>query len=100
MTSPSQPPSSAAQSERHFATTRWSIVFAAQQEGTDAAETALATLCETYWFPLYGYVRRQGFQPAEAQDLTQAFFARLLEKTTCRMWDASEGSFAAFCWCH
>lgn len=96
MTSPSQPPSSAAQSERHFATTRWSIVFAAQQEGTDAAETALATLCETYWFPLYGYVRRQGFQPAEAQDLTQAFFARLLEKNDLQDVGRERGKFRSF----
>src|SRR6266571_6754143 len=61
-----------------FATTHWSIVLEAQGE-TPAAQKALETLCRTYWRPLYGFVRRQGLAPEDAQDLVQEFFARLLE---------------------
>jgi len=62
-----------------FVTTHWSVVLTAQGEST-AAKEALEKLCRTYWWPLYGFVRRQGYKPEEAQDLTQAFFARLLER--------------------
>jgi RNA polymerase sigma factor (sigma-70 family) len=62
-----------------FATTRWSVVLTAQGQSA-AAEEALEKLCRTYWWPLYGYVRRQGHSPEEAQDLTQGFFVMLLER--------------------
>jgi len=62
-----------------FATTRWSVVLAAQGESPGADE-ALEKLCRTYWWPLYGFVRRQSNSPEEAQDLTQGFFAQLLER--------------------
>ena len=62
-----------------FTTTHWSVVLEAQGE-SPAAEAALEKLCRTYWWPLYGFVRREGYKPEEAQDLTQAFFARLLER--------------------
>jgi RNA polymerase sigma factor (sigma-70 family) len=62
-----------------FTTTHWSVVLAAQGP-SPAAEEALEKLCRTYWWPLYGYVRRQGYNPEEAQDLTQGFFALLLER--------------------
>ena len=62
-----------------FATTHWSIVLTARGESA-AAKEALEKLCQTYWWPLYGFVRREGYKPEEAQDLTQAFFARLLER--------------------
>jgi len=62
-----------------FATTHWSIVLTAQGRSS-AADAALEKLCCTYWWPLYGFVRRNGSGPEEAQDLTQAFFARLLER--------------------
>src|SRR5437667_12125968 len=62
-----------------FATTHWSVVLAARGESA-AAQEALEKLCRTYWWPLYGFVRREGYKPEEAQDLTQAFFARLLER--------------------
>lgn len=62
-----------------FATTHWSIVLTAQGRSA-AADAALEKLCRTYWWPLYGFVRRNGYTPEEAQDLTQAFFARLLER--------------------
>jgi RNA polymerase sigma factor (sigma-70 family) len=62
-----------------FATTHWSIVLTAQGESA-AAQEALEKLCRIYWWPLYGFVRRQGYSPEEAQDLTQSFFALLLER--------------------
>src|SRR5437764_13529316 len=62
-----------------FTTTHWSVVLEAQGP-TPAAQAALEKLCRTYWWPLYGFVRREGYKPEEAQDLTQAFFARLLER--------------------
>jgi DNA-directed RNA polymerase specialized sigma24 family protein len=62
-----------------FATTHWSVVLTAQGE-SPAAQEALDKLCRIYWWPLYGFVRRQGYTPEEAQDLTQGFFALLLER--------------------
>jgi RNA polymerase sigma factor (sigma-70 family) len=62
-----------------FTTTHWSIVLAARGP-SPAAEVALETLCRTYWRPIYGFVRRQGVGPEEAKDLTQGFFALLLER--------------------
>ena len=64
---------------RAFTTTHWSVVLQAQGE-SPAAQAALEKLCRAYWWPLYGYVRRQGYSPEEAQDLTQGFFALLLER--------------------
>jgi len=62
-----------------FATTQWSVVLTAQSKSPSAHE-ALEKLCRTYWWPLYGFVRRQGYNPEEAQDFTQGFFAMLLER--------------------
>jgi RNA polymerase sigma factor (sigma-70 family) len=62
-----------------FATTHWSVVLTAQGRSPGADE-ALEKLCRTYWWPLYGFVRRNGYKPEEAQDLTQGFFALLLER--------------------
>jgi len=62
-----------------FTTTHWSVVLAAQGR-SPAADEALEKLCRTYWWPLYGFVRRDGYKPEEAQDLTQGFFALLLER--------------------
>jgi hypothetical protein len=62
-----------------FATTHWSVVLTAQGR-SPAADDALEKLCRTYWWPLYGFVRRNGYGPEEAQDLTQGFFALLLER--------------------
>lgn len=81
---------------RRFATTRWSQVIAAGQANTAASRDALASLCEAYWYPLYAYVRRWGHDPDEAQDLTQEFFARLLEKQYLRDADPSRGRFRSF----
>ncbi len=65
--------------EGRFTTTHWSVVLQAQGE-SPAAQEALAKLCRTYWWPLYGFIRHQGYRPEEAQDLIQSFFARLLER--------------------
>jgi len=62
-----------------FVTTHWSVVLAAQSQ-SPAADEALEKLCRTYWWPLYGFVRRNNYSPEEAQDLTQGFFALLLER--------------------
>src|SRR5438034_7714260 len=62
-----------------FATTHWSVVLEAQGQSR-AAQEALEKLCRTYWRPVYGFVRRQGARPEEAEDLTQGFFALLLER--------------------
>jgi RNA polymerase sigma factor (sigma-70 family) len=63
-----------------FATTHWSVVMAACSTESPQAAQALEALCRTYWFPLYVYIRRRGHGPEDAQDLTQEFFTRLLEK--------------------
>ena len=78
-----------------FLTTRWSLVLAAGAERPDSA-SALSELCETYWYPLYAYVRRRGYSADDAQDLTQSFFARLLEKNAVGVADPSRGRFRAF----
>ena len=62
-----------------FTTTHWSVVLAAQDGGSEQAAAALARLCECYWYPLYAFVRRRGFDPHDAEDLTQEFFYRLLD---------------------
>jgi RNA polymerase sigma-70 factor (ECF subfamily) len=79
-----------------FATTHWSLVLAAGKDASASAEEALTSLCQTYWYPLYAYVRRQGHQPDDAQDLTQAFFARLLEKHYLQSADPERGRFRSF----
>jgi RNA polymerase sigma-70 factor (ECF subfamily) len=71
-------------------------VLAARDLGSPQAETALAELCRTYWYPLYGFVRRRGHSPHDAQDLTQAFFARLLEKKYYAQADSERGRFRTF----
>jgi DNA-directed RNA polymerase specialized sigma24 family protein len=63
-----------------FATTRWSLVLALGEPAEPRRQAALATLCELYWFPLYAFIRRSGRSPDDARDLTQAFFAAVLEK--------------------
>ena len=61
-----------------FATTHWSVVLTAGHSDSTRAGEALSRLCQMYWYPLYVYVRRRGHTAADAQDLTQEFFARLL----------------------
>jgi RNA polymerase sigma-70 factor (ECF subfamily) len=71
------------------------VVAAGRQASPDARE-ALATLCQVYWYPLYAYVRRQGHSATDAQDLTQEFFARLLEKNYVGAADPAKGKFRSF----
>src|SRR5947209_15961997 len=79
-----------------FGTTRWSLVLGAGRPGSQEAGAALAELCQRYWYPLYAYVRRRVGDVSEAQDLTQAFFARLLEKNTLAAASRERGRFRAF----
>jgi len=78
-----------------FNTTHWSVVLAAKEPDSSGAE-ALEKLCRTYWPPLYGYIRREGFDQPEAQDLAQSFFARLLEKDFLGRLKDQRGKFRSF----
>jgi RNA polymerase sigma-70 factor (ECF subfamily) len=79
-----------------FVTTRWLLVVAAARRDTEEAEAALEKLCRTYWLPLYAYARRRGYGVEDAQDLTQAFFARLLERHWLACADEDKGRFRTF----
>jgi len=79
-----------------FSTTQWSVVLLAAQNGFSANETALEELCRKYWYPLYAFVRRRGSDPQEAEDLTQGFFAFILEKETLKKVDRQKGKFRSF----
>ena len=79
-----------------FATTHWTVVLAAGRQADSQAQAALEELCRTYWFPLYAYVRRRGHTKEDAEDLTQAFFARFLEKNYLAGLDSERGRFRAF----
>jgi RNA polymerase sigma-70 factor (ECF subfamily) len=79
-----------------FATTHWTVVLAAGRRHTPQADRALEELCRTYWFPLYAYVRRRGHTKEDAEDLTQAFFARFLAKNYLEGLSAERGRFRAF----
>jgi RNA polymerase sigma-70 factor (ECF subfamily) len=81
---------------REFTTTHWSAVLSAGRDSSAQASDALAKLCRVYWWPMYAYVRRQGHSPHDAQDLTQAFFARLLEKNYLSAVDPRKGLFRSF----
>lgn len=79
-----------------FLQTSWSLVRRASDPASPAAREALETLCRTYWFPTYAFVRRQGQSPADAQDLTQAFFAHLLKTHSITRADPRLGKFRSF----
>ncbi|MCI0642705.1 MAG: sigma-70 family RNA polymerase sigma factor [Gemmataceae bacterium] len=83
-------------SSYEFATTRWSLVASAGRRTSAEAEEALAFLCQRYWKPLYAYARRHVSNNEEARDLTQGFFARLLEKNTFALAEPGRGRFRAF----
>jgi DNA-directed RNA polymerase specialized sigma24 family protein len=91
-----QKPRSSSVDSARFRTTQWSIVLAAGRSSSAGAHDALAALCRTYWYPLYAYVRRQGHSPDDAQDLTQEFFARLLENNIAARADRARGKFRSF----
>ena len=79
-----------------FVTTQWSLVVAAVDEDRSDAPRALATLCETYWYPIYAQVRFQIRDAEKARDLTQSFFAHILEKDSLKIADRERGRFRAF----
>ncbi len=81
-----------------FAPTHWSVIIAAGESQADPqiAQTALAQLCQTYWAPLYGFVRSRGYSVHDAQDLTQSFFAYLIEKKIYNRADRQKGKFRSF----
>jgi RNA polymerase sigma-70 factor (ECF subfamily) len=79
-----------------FATTHWSLVLRAGQDSGSGSDAALEQLCRAYWYPLYAFVRRAGHSPHDAEDLTQAFFAYLLEKRLVAKADSETGRFRSF----
>ncbi len=79
-----------------FVTTRWTMVLSAGRKSSPHSDRALAELCQTYWYPLYAYIRRQGRTKEDAEDLVQAFFARFLEKNYLEGLAAERGKFRAF----
>src|ERR1700734_1952912 len=79
-----------------FPTTRWTLVVAAGDPRRKESRSALVSLCESYWYPLYAYLRRRGYPTDEAQDLTQEFFVRLLAGRYLDRADREKGRFRAF----
>ena len=82
--------------EDRFMTTHWSVVLAAADTTAPDRDRALAQLCEAYWYPLYAYVRRRGKSAHQAEELTQEFFARVLEKEYLRAAEPAKGRFRTF----
>jgi RNA polymerase sigma factor (sigma-70 family) len=79
-----------------FVTTHWSVVLSAQDSHGSHSRQALESLCRTYWYPLYSFARRAGHSPTDAEDLTQGFFARLLEKDYLKAAAIDKGRFRTF----
>jgi DNA-directed RNA polymerase specialized sigma24 family protein len=79
-----------------FATTHWSVVLQTGDSESPQSMVALEKLCRAYWFPLYAFIRRKGHSEEDAKDLTQQFFARLLERRDFRTVDARKGKFRTF----
>lgn len=86
----------AGRADGQFTTTHWSVVLAARRCDSPQATAALETLCRAYWYPLYAFVRRQGQDPEDAQDLTQGFFAHLLRKDFLSGVAPEKGRFRSF----
>ena len=87
---------SSSEGPRIFPNTRWSLVLAARQPQSPETAAALEAICRAYWYPLYAYVRRSGQSPSDAQDLTQEFFCRLLEKRWLDSADREKGRLRTF----
>lgn len=79
-----------------FRTTHWSVVLLSAQTQVPGSRTALADLCQLYWYPLYAFVRRRGYSVEDAQDLTQGFFVSLLERKSLRQVRPEKGKFRSF----
>lgn len=82
--------------DARFRTTHWSAVLAARDKSSSQAQQALAELCRSYWYPLYAYIRRRGNNPIDAEDLTQGFFERLIEKDFLGDLTPGMGRFRSF----
>ncbi len=95
-TNPDEQPDPQRHSAAEFLTTQWSLVLGAGQKQTPAASEALATLCQRYWLPMYAYVRRRVADVHQAQDLTQDFFARVIEKDVLAHASPERGRFRSF----
>ena len=91
-----QDQSSSVPDAAHFDSTRWTVVLEAAQSRVPGAPDALARLCARYWQPLYGFARRRGYSPEDAQDLVQGFLAHLIERRALRRVDRSKGRFRSF----
>lgn len=87
---------SSSSAPRAFPNTRWSVVLAATQRSSPDSAAALEVICRAYWYPLYAYVRRSGRSPHDAQDLTQEFFCRLLEKRWLDSANPDKGKLRTF----
>jgi RNA polymerase sigma-70 factor (ECF subfamily) len=85
-----------AKNVRQFQTTLWTTVVAAGQKSSPVAQAALARLCQIYWRPVYAYIRKRTPSPEQAEDFTQSFFARLLEKDYITHADRNRGRFRSF----
>ena len=96
MASREQTPDTGSLRQSWFTTTHWSVVLAAGTGSSPETQAALEKLCRAYWYPLYAYVRREGHNPEDAQDLAQAFFARFLEKKYFRLASRERGRFRTF----
>jgi RNA polymerase sigma-70 factor (ECF subfamily) len=90
------PSSDAGDRRSVFVTTHWSVVLSAREKHSLRSAAALETLCRTYWYPLYAFLRRLGRSPHDAQDLTQSFFARLLQKDYLQAAASEKGKFRTF----
>jgi DNA-directed RNA polymerase specialized sigma24 family protein len=88
--------SSAAGRPDQFRTTRWTVVVLSAQSQVSGSKEALTELCKLYWYPLYAYIRRYGFSPHDAQDLTQGFFLDILEHKALARVDQQKGKFRSF----
>ncbi|PWU16292.1 MAG: RNA polymerase subunit sigma-24 [Verrucomicrobia bacterium] len=88
--------STGAKPRHYFATTHWSVVLSAGRSDTTSAHLALESLCRTYWYPLYAYARRRGYSAHDAEDMTQAFFAHLLDRKSVANADPNKGRFRSF----
>jgi RNA polymerase sigma-70 factor (ECF subfamily) len=89
-------PTSAVEAPQVFPHTRWSVVLAATRKDSPESAAALEVICRAYWYPLYAYLRRCGQSPHDAQDLTQEFFCRLLEKRWLDSADRGKGRLRTF----
>jgi RNA polymerase sigma-70 factor (ECF subfamily) len=89
-------PTTPGQARGSFATTHWTVVLAAGRSDSTRARDAMESLCRTYWYPLYAYVRRRGYSAADAEDLTQGFLTRLLELDSLADVRRERGKFRSF----